>query len=117
MYMYFIWNVCGSIVNETSGTASLLGNVILLEFNGEYHMSGPMSMRNMWEYDIGYWDIMLFPIHYVGKFLYIYPLYMHCMPTPMKYKPPVLNCFKHFTEQNNDIKNIMIKATKSELSV
>lgn len=39
MYMYFIWNVCGSIVNETSGTASLLGNVILLEFNGEYHMS------------------------------------------------------------------------------
>lgn len=36
---------------------------------------------------------------------------MHCMPTPMKYKPPVLNCFKHFTEQNNDIKNNMIKAT------
>lgn len=43
---------------------------------------------------------------------------MHCMPTPMKYKPPVLNCFKHFTKQNNDIKNIiMIKTTKSELSV
>lgn len=36
----------------------------------------------------------------------------------MKYKPPVLNCFKHFTKQNNDIKNIiMIKTTKSELSV
>lgn len=47
IHVHVLYMKCGSIVNETSGTASLLGNVILLEFNGEYHMSGPISMRNM----------------------------------------------------------------------
>lgn len=32
------------------------------------------------------------------------------MPTPMKYKPPVLNCFKHFTEQNNDINRLKLQS-------
>lgn len=39
IHVHVFYMKCGSIVNETSGTASLLGNVILLEFNGEYHMS------------------------------------------------------------------------------
>lgn len=41
---------------------------------------------------------------YVGEFLKLTFIILHA--TPMKYKPPVLNCFEHFTEQNNDINRL-----------